>query len=151
MVAALLNPDLRAVLAELGAETTLTDARRARATERLVGLGLVRRDADGTARFDEASVRELLAEDAAPRPTGPERFLKPDGRIDRYPMRADDRRALLEWVVSRAIPADTVLTEHQLGERLAAFTTDVAVLRRYLVDHGLLERTPSGSEYARTD
>lgn len=37
-----------------------------------------------------------------------------------------------------------------MNERLAPFAPggDVAVLRRYLVDHGLLERTPSGSEYA---
>nr|WP_292684125.1 DUF2087 domain-containing protein [Microbacterium sp. SCN 69-37] len=27
---------------------------------------------------------------------------------------------------------------------------DVAVLRRYLVDHGLLRRTASGSEHVRT-
>jgi hypothetical protein len=43
------------------------------------------------------------------------------------------------------------MSEQETNERLAAFTDDVAALRRFLVDGGLLERTPSGSEYARTE
>jgi len=35
-----------------------------------------------------------------------------------------------------------------LRERLAAFSDDTAVLRRYLVDHGLAERRADGSQYA---
>ena len=41
-----------------------------------------------------------------------------------------------------------LLTEKELGERLGEFADDVAVLRRYLVDFGLLIRTRSGSTYS---
>ena len=53
--------------------------------------------------------------------------------------------------VDRGPRLGEVLTEKQLGEALSRFTTDVAALRRHLVDASLLERTPTGSEYARVD
>ncbi|MDQ1548770.1 MAG: hypothetical protein QOD27_428 [Microbacteriaceae bacterium] len=34
-------------------------------------------------------------------------------------------------------------------DTLPALTDDVALLRRYLVDHGVLSRTPDGSSYRR--
>lgn len=92
---------------------------------------------------------------AAPRPRAAAdditRFLDSDGRIDRYPLRDADRRALLTWVAVRAVPEDAVVDEPALNALLAPYAPagDVAVLRRYLVDHELLERTRSGSQYAR--
>lgn len=85
------------------------------------------------------------------RADGVERFLDASGRIDRYPQRDADRRALLAWVADRAFPGGEVLAEREVNERLAPFAPggDVAVLRRHLVDHELLERTRSGSQYAR--
>ena len=79
------------------------------------------------------------------------RFLDASGRIDRYPLRAGDRRELLEWVAERSLPVGAVLDERRVNEALAPFAPggDVAVLRRYLVDHGLVARTASGSEYVR--
>ena len=79
-----------------------------------------------------------------------ERFVDGEGRIDRYPVQHGDRQALLEWVAARAFTAEDVLTERDVNERLEPFAPrgDVAVLRRYLVDHGVIERTRSGSEYA---
>lgn len=89
-----------------------------------------------------------------PRPQADDitRFLDRDGRIDRYPLRSPQRRELLELIVERAVPHGRVVTEAEINECLGPFAPadDVAVLRRYLVDHGLLERTRSGSEYART-
>jgi hypothetical protein len=41
------------------------------------------------------------------------------------------------------------LTERQVNERLLSYTEDVVLLRRYLVDFGLLERTASGSSHSR--
>lgn len=81
------------------------------------------------------------------------RFLDAAGRIDRYPLRAEDRRALLAWVTARALPADTLLDEARVNALLEPFAPggDVAVLRRYLVDHELVERTRSGSEYLRVE
>ena len=151
VLAALLNPDLRAVLAESMGTTPLTDARRRRAVARLVELGLVRADVAGTLEFDDAGVRGILSESPPVKPSGPQRFLTADGRIDRYPAQQSDRDELLRWIADRAFRRGEVLTEKQANERLAPFTTDVAALRRYLVDAGLLERTRSGSEYARVD
>ena len=147
VVAALLNPDLRASLAELP-QTTLTDARRARAIARLEELGLVRSGDTGEHVFDEEAVRAILAENPAVKPTGPERFLDADGRIDRYPLRSADRLELLAWIAARALSPGEVLTEKELSERLGRYTGDVAALRRHLVDADLLERTRSGSQYA---
>jgi hypothetical protein len=149
VLAALLNPDLRAVLAETMAAEPLSDARRRRAVARLHELGLVRDGGSGGLEFDETAVRGILAENPPAKPTGPTRFLDADGRIDRYPAQRGERDELLRWVVERAFAADEVFTEKQTNEKLAAFTGDVAVLRRYLVDAGLLERARSGSEYAR--
>ncbi|MFB7885443.1 DUF2087 domain-containing protein [Microbacterium sp. NPDC056057] len=151
VLAALTNPDLRAVLTESMTAAPLTDARRGRAIARLVELGLVHESASGVVEFDETAVRRILAESPPAKPSGPQRFLTADGRIDRYPAQQGDRDELLRWIADRAFRAGEVLTEKQTNERLAPFTGDVAVLRRYLVDAALLERTRSGSEYARVD
>ncbi len=148
VVAALLNPDLRAALAELPQAGPLTDVRRARALERLEALGLVQSGDEGSVFATEA-LRAMLAETAPIPRTGPQRFLDGSGRIDRYPASAADRRELLRWVSAQVLDPAEVLSETQLNERLAPLTDDVAVLRRYLVDHGIVERTRSGSEYAR--
>lgn len=151
VLAALTNPELRTVLAESMRAAPLTDARRGRAIARLVELGLVRESAPGVVEFDETAVRSILAENLPAKPTGPQRFLTAEGRIDRYPAQPDDRAELLRWIADRAFRDGEVLTERQTNERLEPFTGDVAVLRRYLVDAALLERTRSGSEYARVD
>ena len=41
-----------------------------------------------------------------------------------------------------------VVSEREMNERLSVHSEDVAALRRYLVDAGLVERTATGSEYA---
>ncbi|WP_307426460.1 DUF2087 domain-containing protein [Pseudarthrobacter defluvii] len=40
------------------------------------------------------------------------------------------------------------LTERQVNERLLSYTDDVVLLRRYMVDFGIVERTPTGSSYS---
>ncbi|SIT75602.1 DUF2087 domain-containing protein [Microbacterium sp. RU33B] len=149
VVAALLNPELRAALAELPT-APLTEARRTRAFARLEELGLVRPDGDGWT-FDDTALRAVLAEGAPVKPTGPARFLDRDGRIDRYPLSAADRHQLLLWVADQVLPIGEVWSERDVNERLERFAPggDVAALRRYLVDAGLVERTSTGSEYAR--
>lgn len=79
------------------------------------------------------------------------RFLDASGHIDRYPASTGERRDLLTWVAERAIGADEVLAEAEVNERLAPYAPrdDVAALRRHLIDHALLSRTASGSQYAR--
>jgi hypothetical protein len=85
---------------------------------------------------------------SAPR-EGIERYLRADGRIDRYPSSNSERLALLTWIIGRALPSGVVVNESRINELLEPYSDDVAVLRRYLVDHELVERTTSGSEYAR--
>lgn len=151
VLAALMNPDLRAVLAESMAAPPLTESRRQRAIERLAELGLVRETDSGELEFDDALVRGILSENPPVKRTGPERFLDAEGRIDRYPAQAADRRDLLRWIADRAFSPGEVLSEQETNDRLSAFGADTAVLRRYLVDEGVLERTTSGSEYALAD
>ena len=146
MLAALANQEARTAFARVTLGLPLGEtARDRRALDTLVAAGLV--SAAGPA-VSEAGIRGALAAGGRSRLTGVERFLDADGRIDRYPSGAADREALLRWVAERALRPGEVLPERELTDRLARFTGDPAALRRYLVDAGLLERTPSGSEYA---
>jgi hypothetical protein len=65
---------------------------------------------------------------------------------------SDDRRGRRRCLfqAERAVGVAQVLTESEVNGRLAAWAPggDVALLRRRLVDHGILERTLPGSEYA---
>jgi len=151
--AALANPTTRLVYAEivLGAEAAepLSPSRHRHALDALAKAGLIAVDGDGWSETDV--FRELLATGARPRRTGVDRFLTADGRIDRYPANLTEREELLRHIVALAIEPGEVLDEAVINERLARFSDDTAVLRRYLVDFALLERTASGSEYARPD
>lgn len=79
--------------------------------------------------------------------SGVARFLRKDGRIDRYPARQAPRRMLLEWVAGRVLAPGEALDERSFNARLAGFADDHVMLRRYLVDAGLVERAPDGSAY----
>ncbi|MGN6427146.1 DUF2087 domain-containing protein [uncultured Leifsonia sp.] len=143
MLAALANQEARTAFARVTLGLPLGETtRERRALDTLVAAGLV---SDGA--VSEAGIRAALAGGHS-RPTGVERFLDADGRIDRYPSGAADREALLRWVAERALRPGEVLAERDLTDRLARFTGDPVALRRYLVDAGLVARTPSGSEYA---
>lgn len=144
VVAALANDDRRAVYAEavLGMPGTAS-ARRDKHVRSLQNAGLLTAEGAPTDVF-----AHLLSEHPAEAKQGVDRWLR-DGRIDHYPAKPSHRRELLDWVAARAIGAGERLDEKHLGERLAEFTTDVATLRRYLVDAGLLTRDAIGSVYER--
>jgi hypothetical protein len=152
VIAALANGEARAVWARLvlGEGGLPGNARERRAVALLEAAGLVRRDADGAYRPDDTILRRLLAASAAARPQGVDRFLRPDGRIDRWPAGAADRAALLAHVAEASLATGETLGERELTERLTRFADDPVTLRRYLVDAGLLTRTPTGSEYTRS-
>lgn len=152
VLAALNNPTTRRVYAQIVLEHAdpgddLSPSRRKSAVATLLSAGLVARS---EGRWTATDVfRGLLA--AAPRrarPTGVERYLTPDGVIDRYPASARDRRDLLTHLAAQVLPGGEVVTEGELNERLERHTTDVATLRRYLVDHDLVRRSPDGSRYS---
>lgn len=167
LIATLANDTARTVYAEFvtaGTSATLTGlspSRRRRVRDALTGAGLLEvdpgADQGGGPASDGVALRvapgvfaaALAASPGRPRPQGLERFLDADGRILVYPSDRRERAELLALVASRAVRPGEVLAEPEVNARLEAFTDDVAVLRRYLVDHGELARTRSGSEYAR--
>lgn len=127
------------------------DQRRNRALAALVESGLVERNADGELVAPESIFRDLLAQQPRRQAqTGLARFMRL-GRIERYPANISERRELLAWIASEAMEPGESLTEKQVNERLLSYTDDVVLLRRYLVDFGLLQRTASGSSYSRQE
>lgn len=153
VTAALANRAARTAYAQivLGEDVLpgMKEQRRERAIAILLEAGLVEPAGSDAYQASETIFRELLSQQPKRRPkTGVDRFLRL-GRIDRYPASAADRRELLAWIVNEAIQPGEELAERQVNERLLSYTEDVVLLRRYLVDFGLLERTASGSSYAR--
>ncbi|GAB3129980.1 DUF2087 domain-containing protein [Glaciibacter psychrotolerans] len=152
IVAMLANPDLRTAYAEVilaeHAATPLTDAQRATALVKLERSGILIRNDEGDLAVDSESLRVLLAEPAdRPSREGFRRFLRADGRIDRFPATRDERLAFLEWLTAQAFVPGEVLVEKQVNQRLSSLSDDVALVRRSLIDHGLLERAPDGGSY----
>ncbi|MGV8886157.1 MAG: DUF2087 domain-containing protein [Microbacteriaceae bacterium] len=145
IVAALANPEARAVYAALvlSTDSTVTGPRRAKALVALVAAGLVTED--GNVR--ESAFADLLAAEPAVTRQGIERFLS-GGRITQYPAKPALRLELLEWVASRVLGRGENVNEAEISERLSSFTDDVASLRRYLVDAGLLTRSANGTNYS---
>lgn len=70
------------------------------------------------------------------------RFFTPEGRLHQVPRKQEPRLALLRWLAG-LVPSGQDLTETEVNAALRPVHDDVAMLRRYLVDHGLLER-PGG-------
>jgi hypothetical protein len=148
VLAVLVNPRLRRMLAEIITETDppLTAAERRDARRILEETGML----TPALQLDERRLRELLVADRDDHDTGVDRWLRPDGRIDSWPKGAADRLELLTWVIERLLGSDEVLAEKELTQRLAAFTTDPNTLRRALVDAELLDRNVDGTDYRRT-
>jgi hypothetical protein len=132
----------------LGIPIELPPKRLEKALAALEAAGLVMTDGSQHV-VNEQAFGALLAASPATTRTGVDRFVR-DGRIIQYPVRADDRLELLTWVRDRALPDATELSERQLGERLAELTSDIAALRRYLVDAGLVARDAEGRRYRRS-
>ncbi|MGC0143010.1 DUF2087 domain-containing protein [Pseudactinotalea sp. Z1732] len=156
VVAALANPHSRRMFAHIvlgddpaAAGRELSPSRRSHALEVLRRAGLIRAVDGGYIEQSDVFGRLLAAAPGPERPKGVERFLTGAGKIDRYPSDAQERRELLELLARRAVEEGEVVPEAVLNDRLSAFSDDTATLRRYLVDLEILERTPSGSEYAR--
>lgn len=147
VLAALANADTRSVFAEVVGVSELSMRSRERVMARLVASGLVELADDGRPVVAEDRLRASLRQSASPRAVGAERFLARDGRIIDYPARTADREDVLRLVASRALVPGESLTEQQLGGRLRVFTDDVATLRRYLVEAGLISRLPDGTSY----
>lgn len=167
-------PDWKPILAALGNEAARTvfaratlgqldaaaraalNSREAKAAATWVRLGVLTEDPDNSSLTVNGQVfRATLAAPAAGGErrarAGVGRFLGREGtgpRIEAMPAAPAERTELLRWVRDAALEPGEVLTETQLNQRLRVFHPDVALLRRYLVDEQLLERTSTGTEYA---
>ena len=149
VIALLANARTRTAFAEVVGGAAPSGPEGERALARLTATGLVEEDAQGRLVVAEDRLRATLKA-AAPEPaSGAERFLTRDGRIADYPSRWSDRYLLLQLLAGRLLGPEEDLTEEQLGERLDRVTDDGATLRRYLVDAGLLSRSPDGRSYRR--
>jgi len=71
-----------------------------------------------------------------------------DGRLVSIPAQDRKRQVILRWLVDACFPDDGLLPERDVNMRLALVHPDVAALRRYLVDAGLMTR--SSGVYRRT-
>ncbi|VXB41165.1 conserved hypothetical protein [Arthrobacter sp. 9AX] len=158
VLAALAGSDARTAYAQIVLGTKPPDVlagfkeqRRNRALVALLESGLVERNAAGELVAPDSVFRNLLNQQPRRQAqTGVHRFMRL-GRIERYPAGRAERRELLAWLAKEAFGSGEELTEKQVNERLLAYTDDVVLLRRYLVDFGLMERTPSGSTYTRPE
>ncbi|MFC9353078.1 DUF2087 domain-containing protein [Arthrobacter sp. NPDC057013] len=156
VMAALANRDARTAYAQivLGAapdemSPSLAGQRRERAIAALLDAGLVERTAGNELEASESIFHDLLTQQPKRQPqTGVARFMRL-GRIDRYPANQTERRELLAWIAGETFEPGEELTERRVNERLLSYTDDVVLLRRYMIDFGVLERTPSGSSYFR--
>jgi hypothetical protein len=71
-----------------------------------------------------------------------------DGRLIRWPAKYSRQLVAAQWLADQLDP-DAILSERELNERLNELHTfsDAAMLRRYLVDLRLLDRSADGSRY----
>ena len=70
-----------------------------------------------------------------------------DGRLETIPARGRKRELILRFLLARMFTEDRAYPEKEVNQRLALFHPDVASLRRYLVDEGMVER--SAGQYRR--
>jgi hypothetical protein len=63
-----------------------------------------------------------------------------DGRLVSIPAKPKKRELLLPFILERCFPEDRGYEEKEVNQRLALLHRDVASLRRYLIDAGLMTR-----------
>ena len=72
-----------------------------------------------------------------------------DGRLATIPAKERKRLVVLRYLRDRVFTEDRPYPEAEVNQRLALFHRDVAALRRYMVDAGLVTR--SAGQYRRVD
>lgn len=68
-------------------------------------------------------------------------------RLNALPARPTARHEVMVHIRDQVLTAQESLRENQLNERLAVIHEDVALLRRYMVDHNLVQRDTDGTAY----
>ncbi|QCR20358.1 DUF2087 domain-containing protein [Agrococcus sp. SGAir0287] len=152
VVAALADPERRLLLARVTVEAArglplhpeampTADRRRLVA---LVRAGLVELRAGGAHPVD--AFTPLLGSTSAA--TGIGRYVS-QGRIVGWPRRPSDRQAVLAWAADAVLAPGEEVDERTITDRLRALWTDPVLLRRDMVDAGLVARAADGSAYRR--
>jgi hypothetical protein len=150
VLALLANDDARTMIArvslghDLGERGDLS-TRQAKTLDRLVAAGVVV-ETDGVVAINADGLRAAVEAASSPRPEGVARFVR-GGRIQGYPASDADRLAVLQWVGAQVLAPGERVGERDITERLAPFMDEAVLLRRYLVDYGVVERNTDGTEY----
>ena len=74
------------------------------------------------------------------------RFFK-EGRIHTIPRKSEPRKLMLEYLDSQLEKGG--YTELEINQWLLQYYDDYAILRRFLVDYGYINRTKDGSLYTK--
>lgn len=69
-----------------------------------------------------------------------------EGRLKKFPLREKHKLVVLREIV-KGIKSERTYEEKELNQLLVAFYDDYAVIRRYLIEYGFLDRKPDGSQY----
>jgi hypothetical protein len=141
LIAALNNPQVRRRFAAVVVSDEPVE--RADDDRMLIQAGVLRLD-DERVTISQEGLAELLR---SAREAIPERA---PGRLDTLPRRARQRAETLEGLAAAVFAdAESVLSERELGTRLAKHVTDVALFRRAMVDDGIVVRDAAGRAYRR--
>jgi hypothetical protein len=68
-----------------------------------------------------------------------DQFFRPDGTLISIPVKLHKKLAVLRHIASELSP-NTKYPEKQLNEIIAKYHDDTAAIRRYMIEHGILER-----------
>jgi hypothetical protein len=142
---------------DVAAATNLTAAQVAKALGKLVQSGLVVTDSGGLRvagdvfrhAAQQANVRPASTE-FAEFPVEARKVLRSfviDGRLQSVPVAPAKRLVVLDWLAQEFEPGERY-TEAMVNLILGKRHADTAMLRRYLVDDGFLDR--GGGQYWRT-
>ena len=108
-------------------------------------IGALERGAEGA-----QAAADLPADLAAGRDPGDAKVLRAfivDGRVETIPAHEKKRVVVLRYLRDEVFAEDREYPEKEVNQRLALFHPDVASIRRYMVDAGLVTR--SGGLYRR--
>lgn len=150
---------------QLATQLEMKPAALARHLEKLIEAGLVQFEMKAkTVRYKlHLEAARKLAARLTPRSPAPavsedvaefdrqvlRHYLSADGAIKEIPAQDKKLLALLRYVAEH-IEQGQRFTEKEINIRLVRFHTDVAALRRYLIDYGFMRRTVTGSAYWRS-
>jgi hypothetical protein len=68
------------------------------------------------------------------------------GRLKKFPLKEKQKLAVLREIVKH-VKSEKMYAEKELNQLLQVFYDDYALIRRYLIEYGFLDRKPDGSEY----